>query len=389
MAIQYTTEALRRQIDGGMRMQELAEIFSDVEYSELYLKVKEVSGGRVIRAGDTYWMELVQGQTITGLSKSTGVAAESIVKAIEKCGYDLDSVEETDDYGFTLMMPSRLVRAWESLGSRAMTYLRMVIDKTKEIVDTGTPVVRMRLSDEDRELLSLPLTPDDFELIDHFNQHSVSMTGAVHIPNRGRSKIVRALITQMVDSMPELSAFRAESSYPPAVNYLGATWATTFNAPVYLWLQAEQIKGKRGQSAPNLSSLMRETVQRVIDDPSILDQTPDPVSYTQPPKFNAIFAEDGEEWRFNQPVLTVTLLENQKAPVQKIRADIGLDQRGGHSIFMCKVLAIAINLQQATLPGWAEYLDFVQRSWGREDLPQVRQHLERMKRQGFVVNTQL
>jgi hypothetical protein len=173
------------------------------------------------------------------------------------------------------------------------------------------------------------------------------------------------------------------------VNYLGATWATTFNAPVYLWLQAEQIKGKRGQSAPNLSSLMRETVQRVIDDPSILDQTPDPVSYTQPPKFNAIFAEDGEEWRFNQPVLTVTLLENQKAPVQKIRADIGLDQRGGHSIFMCKVLAIAINLQQATLPGWAEYLDFVQRSWGREDLPQVRQHLERMKRQGFVVNTQL
>lgn len=387
--IQYTTQALRLQIDGGMRMKELTEIFPGIEYSELYRNVREVSGARVIRAGDTYWKELMEGRTIADLSKSTGVAPESIVKAVEKCGYDLDLVEETDDYGFTLMMPSRMVRAWESLGSRGMTYLRMVIDETRKTVDAGVPVVRMRLPDEDREPLALPLAPKDFEAIDYFNQNSISRTGSDKIPNRDRAKIVRALIAQMVDSMPELSAFRVKDlNYPTAGNYLGATWGTTFNAPVYLWLQAEDLKGIRGKSAPNLSSLMRESVQKIIDNPSILDRIPDPVCYTQPPKFNAIFAEEGEEWRFSQPVLTITLLGEQKIPVKKIRVDRNWDERGGHSLFMCKALAFVAGIQQDKLPGWTEYVEFVQRSWGKKNYAEVRQRLEQMKRQGFVVNIQ-
>jgi hypothetical protein len=55
---------------------------------------------------------------------------------------------------------------------------------------------------------------------------------------------------------------------------------------------------------------------------------------------------------------------------------------------MCKALAFVAGIQQDKLPGWTEYVEFVQRSWGKKNYAEVRQRLEQMKRQGFVVNIQ-
>jgi hypothetical protein len=387
MVLEFTTESLKTQVQGGKTVRQLTDLFS-VPYPELYRAVRALPGppGR-ISAGDRYWLELTNGSTVETIARKKGCSPAAVAKAVINCGYDLDAVEPVaGDWGYNITLSVRAIEAWRSLGYRAMVYFRQKLGETIELVETGLVIERMRLAEEKNGQIHLPLTPADFELIDKLVQNSET-DWKTDAPQKGRAKIIRRLVEEMITTMPELAQYRppAPLVFPAAYNNIGATWATTFMAPVYLWSRMEDLKGKRGGNSPNLSSFMRRAVQNLLDHPELVTTGPEPVVYRQPPLFDGMYGEPGEKWKFNLPVLTVTLLEQQKEPFIRIKKAAGLNDRGDLGRLLCKTYLAESGIDQTQLPGWAEYLEF-NRSWAAGDREEVRSRLIGLERDGYVVN---
>ena len=380
--MQFTEEAVRIQAQGGTRLQEMTQLF-DVSFPELYRMVKRLTGTRLIRAGDRYWLEVQEGASIEAVAREKELSPTAVANAIQKAGYDLDEVAMDGDWGYDIVLSRRAVDAWKHLGDRAMTYFRQKLEDTVKRVNAGKPIERMRLADEPHAQLHMPLTPEDFKAIDVLVEHSETGWKKTK-PAQGRAKIIRRLIEEMVLTIPELTQFRPPSDlvFRPAYNNLGASWAITFIAPCYIWNRMEALKGKRGGNSPNLSSFMRSAIDNALANPDQFRAWPDPVSYRQPPRFDELFGEPGEKWQFNLTVCTLTLLDEQRGAMREF---LGARSRGDQGRFMCKVFSMASGLDQEKLPGWQEYLNFIQ-PWTAGNRDEVRKHLLSLERNRFVAN---
>ena len=380
--LEFTEEAVRTQAQGGTRLQEMTQLF-DVSFPELYRMVKRLTGTRLIRAGDNYWLEVQEGASIEVVARKKALSPTAVANAIKKAGYDLDEVAMDGDWGYDIVLSRRAVDAWKCLGDRAMTYFRQKLEDTVKRVNAGKPIERMRLADEPHGRLRLPLTPADFEAVDHLVRASEQDPDRPP-SQKGRAKVIRRLIEEMILTMPELALFRppADLGVSPAYNKIGAGWLVTFIAPVYIWYRMEDMKGKRGGNSPNLSSFMRSAIDNALANPDQFRAWPDPVSYRQPPRFDELFGKPGEKWQFNLPVCTLTLLDEQRDAVGEF---LGARSRGDQGRFMCKVFSMASGLDQEKLPGWQEYLNFIQ-PWTAGDRDEVREHLLSLERNRFVAN---
>ena len=230
---------------------------------------------------------------------------------------------------------------------------------------------RSQLKGEDRVVFQMDLAPEDLDRVDILLENSIS-EWSLSPPKRGRSKIIRLLLEEMVESMPELASIRkkrekemliTEKAPRIAANALGEKDSrTSFYTPAYVHESAiTPNQGSRGSG--QLSSFFREAVDEVIASPEIIDQLPPILSFRMPQGFRRKYTPPGGgDYNFSERV-SLVLFQRQREPIEMLKRKYGkrhnfLPQQQ-YASFLGALALWKSGTDQAQLPGYVDWVEFV------------------------------
>jgi len=391
-AIQKPTLAMiRRHLWGNVMLPDIAALYPDCDFQELFELVHD-AGPRYITIADRYWLEMMT-STIEEVAASHDRAPEQVVEAMADRGYKPPDVK-----GWTQWrLSTRHKKALESLGDRAMVHLRQLMEEEENAIhNDGKKIPRTPPHPKDtKATVFLPLTEADKNQLWFLSCHSGTDWHSGGTTPAIQLKVLRTLVEEMIDHMPELEQFRVpDRGKHQAHNALaGERWGTSLLVPYYAYQFLALFQGKRGvqKGQPNLSERFRLALDKLAerdDADEVFASFPSIQRFDKPGWFDKHYAPKNEEgeakvaYNFRRSV-SLSLFQRHRPLVNRGKEVSGL----AHQDFLVALFLWDRQIEQSALAGWTDWLEFLRGDWTKGEKPdKCRELLEKLEANHYLVS---
>jgi|688.fasta_scaffold07955_18 hypothetical protein len=380
---ELTEQNIRTLIQGGSSVSEIARIY-DLTFVNAYeMVVRSMPPKRHLKAGDKYYYLFSSGKTIEEIAESHNSSPLSVTKAMVDMGYQISDelpVENTNRLNFyRIIVDKELASKWNELENAHEKFLDS-LSQLEEKVEEGMPLFRSQPPPNGKEVLNLQLPPSIIHRIDNLSIKSITKNRK-EPPDclMSRPKVIRRVLEITTGLFPVDYDRKAK-------NALGEPqWRTTFYAPVYASRLMREAMGNKG-SSNGLTSIFREAVHKILENPDLIDELPKIVVFNTPPHFSKQFAPPECRLVFAHPIPT-SLLKRDADALRKLIQTRLKRTRGMYRDFMVALFLWHQGIDQTAIDGWDLWVELCNRAYWEDGDPTIQALINQLIEKNFIILT--